>query len=158
MADIKQAYGAESTLTMTLASLGNNNARESTAVDNGTDGFLDALVQFQIAVGTGATAGSFIEIRAYASVDDGTTYSDTATGTNAAITLTSPENAPLVDTISTPVASTTYTSNPASVAKAFGGSLPKKWGIIIVNRSNTTLSGTEGNHLKLWQGTYEVVN
>lgn len=157
MSTIKALYGSEQTFTITLAGLTNGSARQTTEIDNSSNLYLDALVQFQIKTGSGAGAGSFVEIRAYASADNGTTRTENAGASDAAITLTSPENTPLVDIINTPAATTTYKGNPASVAKAFGGVLPKKWGIIIVNRSASTLSATEGDHLKLWQGIQEQV-
>jgi hypothetical protein len=39
-----------------------------------------------------------------------------------------------------------------SVAAAFGGVLPERWGIIVENKTGGALDSTEGNHAKLWQG------
>jgi hypothetical protein len=39
-----------------------------------------------------------------------------------------------------------------SVAAAFGGMLPRKWGIVVHNRTNIPFSGTEQEHRKRYQG------
>jgi hypothetical protein len=44
-----------------------------------------------------------------------------------------------------------------SVAAAFGGILPAKWGVIIENQSGTTLSATGGDHVVQYQGVYATV-
>lgn len=154
MSDIKTKYGSHSqALTITIASLANNAARESTVVDNGTNLFLDALVSLKIKTGAGTPgAGPVVNVYAYGTVNDGTDYSDGATGSDAAITLTSPPNVRLIGVINTPAASTTYKGGPFSVAAAFGGVLPAKWGIIIENKEGQTLDATGGNHSATYQG------
>jgi hypothetical protein len=58
----------------------------------------------------------------------------------------------LVGTINMVANATTYVSGPMSVANAFGGQLPERWGIVVENRSGAPFDATEGNHAKLWQG------
>ena len=91
-------------------------------------------------------------VYAYGTVDDGTTYSDTATGADAAITLSDPPNVRPIGVVSIPVQNTQYKAGPFSVAAAFGGILPAKWGIIIRNYCGIALTATAGNHSALWQG------
>lgn len=153
---IKTAYGNNgTTITITLASLANNAARASTAVDNTSDLFLDALLQLRIktnAAGTSSTGT--VEVYAYGSADNGSFYTEGATGTDAGITLTSPTNARLIGVFNTPANATTYTTGPFSVAAAFSGVIPAKWGIIIVNKSGAALDATENSHQKVYQGVY----
>ena len=79
---------------------------------------------------------------AYGTVDGGTTYTEGATGSDAAITLTSPTNARIIGIINIVANSTTYTGGPFSVAAAFGGTLPQKWGIIVLNSSGGTFDAS----------------
>jgi hypothetical protein len=158
MASVKRAYGTNGqSITCTLTSLTTGSARASTVVDNTTNLYLDALVQVQTKTGTGPAVPNIINVYAYATVDNGTTYSDGATGSDAGITLTAPPNAVLIGSINVPAASTSYKSGPMSVAAAFGGILPAKWGVIIENQSGTTLSATGGDHVVQYQGVYATV-
>ena len=155
--DIKQKFGTEAqALTCTLASLANNSARESTVVDNTSNLFVDALVMAQIKSGaSGVSSTGYVNIYAYATVDAATpVYSDGATGSDAAITLTSPPNVRLIGVMNVVANATTYKGGPFSVAAAFGGVLPEKWGIIVENKTAAALDSTEGNHKKLYQGVY----
>ncbi len=130
------------TITITLASLANNGQRSCLAVDNSTNLDLDELVQVVIATGsTGFAAGGYVNIYAYASADSGTTYPEGA-GTDTGVTLTFPPNVRLIGRINTPANSTTYKSEPMSVAAAFAGTMPTRWGIIIENKGGGALAST----------------
>ncbi len=159
MGAINTTYGTSNqAITCSLASLTTTSSRESTVVDNTTNLFLDALVMLKVKSGGSATSATgFVNIYAYATVDGGTTYTDTATGSDAGITLTTPRNLRLIGTINVVANSTTYKGGPFSVASAFGGVLPQKWGIVVENQSGGTLDSTEGNHAKLYQGVYASV-
>jgi|SRR5215813_1069712 len=154
MSTLQTLYGtANQSITCTLASLANGSARQATAVDNSSTLFLDAFVQLKIKSGaSGTSATGFVNVYAYGTADDGTTYSDSASGTDGAITLTSPPNVRLIGVLNVVANATTYKSAPMSVAAAFGGILPKKWGIIIENKTGGSLDATEGNHAKFYQG------
>lgn len=156
MADIKAKYGSNNQgITITLASLANGSARESTAIDNSSNLFLDALVQLKIRSNSSGTSSSgMVYVYAYGTADGGTSYSNTASGTDAGITLTVPPNARIIGTIAVTANSTNYESHPFSVAQSFGGVLPDHWGIIVENQSGAALDSTEGNHLKFYQGVY----
>jgi hypothetical protein len=162
MPSVKTAYGTNGqTFTCTLASLGSSATagRESTAVDNTSDLFLDALVMLKVKTSASALANDkAVYVYAYGTVDNGTTYGDVCTGSDAAVTLTSPSELPLIGVIYCPSTSTTYKGGPFSVARAFGGRLPAKWGIVVRNYTGQNLDGTEGSHAKLWQGIYATVS
>lgn len=155
MASIKEAFGTSTGMTCTLASLATASARESTAVDNTTNLYLDALVYLAVKLQTG-TPGSdkCVNVYAYGS-EDGTNYTDNATGSDAAVTMRAPTNLRLIGVILTPDSGgLTYKGGPFSVAPAFGGILPRKWGVVVENRTNITLSATEGDHAKTYTGVY----
>lgn len=149
----KALYGSNNqAITITLASLGSGSARASTAIDNTTNLFLDALVTVKVKTAGTVAAPFMFDVYAYGTVDGGTTYSDGATGSDAAITLTSPPNVRKIGTVNTPVTATSYVAGPFSVADAFGGKLPDHWGIIIKNNSGATADSTGGNFAVVYQG------
>lgn len=161
-ATIKTLYGTEAQgITCTLASLANNGQRESTVVDNTSNLYLDAMVTVRIDLADGGTIGSDkrVYVYAYGTVDAATPiYPDRVTGSDAGITLDSPPNVRLIGVIEcasyTTVSKTQFTMPPASVAQAFGGILPEKWGIILENKTNMAFRASETNQKKIYQGVY----
>ena len=156
MADIRTKYGTQATITITLASLADDNTngtagRASTAVVNATANDLDHIVSGKIRTGTSPTAGRNIEIWAYAQIDDTPTYPDSITGTDAAKTMTSANVllGALRFVTALPVDATSnrdYFLAPTSIAQLFGGVLPKRWGLWILNRTGVALNATGANH------------
>ena len=152
MADIKSKYGTNNqALTCTITSLANATGsygagRESTAVDNTTNLFLDALVTVKVKTSSSALANDkAVYVYAYGTSDGGTTYTDGCAGTDGARTLTNPPNARLIGVINAVATSTTYVGGPFSVAAAFGGVLPDHWGIVVVNFTGQTLDASVGS-------------
>lgn len=160
MANITQAYGTSNqTLTITIASLANGSSRQSTIVDNTVNLFSDALVFLKIRTGaSGTSATGVVSVYAFGTVDNGTTYSENAGATDAAITLTANPNVRLIGILNVAANATTYYSPVFSVASAFGGVMPAKWGIIINNGTGGTLDATGGNHAAIYQGVYALAS
>jgi len=144
---IKQKFGtANQPITCAITSLANNGQRQSTAVDNTSNLFQDALVSLIIKSAAAATSATgYVNVYAYGTVNGGTNYSDGATGSDAAITLTSPPNMRLIGVINVVANSTTYNGGPMSVAAAFGGVLPASWGIVVENKTGATLDAAVGS-------------
>lgn len=144
MATIKQLYGTSAqaiTCTITTLASSATACRASTAVDNTTNLFLDALVQLNVTLSATATANDkAVYVWAYGTADGGTTYTDGVTGTDAAFTRTDPPNLRLIGVLSTPTASNSYKSGPMSVAAAFGGILPDHWGVVVQNFSGSAFT------------------
>ena len=159
-ADVKQAFGTSTAMTCTLASLASSATvgRESTNVDNTANLFLDALVYLAIPLQTGTPANDkAIYVYAYGS-EDGTNYTDNATGTDAALTLRAPTNLKLIGVIAAPDAGAlTYKAHPMNIAPAFGGVMPRKWGIVVINFTGLALNATETNLIKTQSGVYATV-
>lgn len=157
MASTKVAYGSSTPLTLMLASLASSATagRECTAVDNSSNLYIDALVQVKVALQSGTPADDkAVYVYAYGA-EDGATYSGSATGSDAAITLKAPTPMQVIGIIPTPDSGAlTYKGQPMSVAAAFGGYLPRKWGIVVRNYSGVTLSATEGDHSYKYTGVY----
>lgn len=158
MADRKIAYAASAAITCTVASLANNGARECTAVDNTTNKYLDAMLYLAFKLQTGTPSGDkCINVYLYGS-EDGTNYGDNATGSDAAVTMRSPTNLRGPFIISAPDSGAlTWKAHPISVAQAFGGVMPRKWGFVVENKTGIAFDATEGNHTKSYTGIYETI-
>jgi hypothetical protein len=158
MANIKTAYGTEVTLTVTaLHSLASSPTAgwQSAVIDNTTDLYLDALVQVVLDFANTAP-GNDKAAYIYAYGGLATTYTNPASGTEGAITLTTivstQPNIKLVGVVAYNTADEVVESQPMSVAAAFGGVLPPKWGIVLVNYSGAALAAS-GNTVK-YRGVY----
>ncbi len=128
-------------------------------IDNSSNKFLDALVAGKVkpqnSGSISAPSGTFVWC--YATVDGGTTYPDAVTGSDAAITMISPNQLRLLGFINTPAINVQYKGGPWSVASCFGGRLPEKWGIVVQNACGTAYSATAGDHVFQYQGVYQTV-
>lgn len=171
MADRKVAYAASAAYTITLASLATSSTlvagRESNAVSNTTDKYLDYLIGGKVTTGTSPTGG-VIEVWAYGSEEDTPTYPDVIDGTDSVETFTSRDILVygLARIATIPVDTTsnrTYWFAPVSLAGAFGrlvgGNIyvPKTHGIFVAHSTGVNLHATGGNHA-IWQtGVYETV-
>ena len=154
MADIKAKLGTTNqAITVTLASLANAAMRQSAAIDNTTNLFLNALLTLKLKSGaSGVSSTGFVAVWAYATTDDGTTYSGGAGAADAAYT-GDKTNLKYLGRIDMTANATSYTG-VFDIASAFGGVVPAKWGIVIENQSGAALDATEGNHTKTYQGHY----
>ena len=136
----KTLYPGRTAITITLNSLSNSSTvgRASTVVDNTANLYLDALVSLTIQASGSVGTNPIVSVFAYA-VGDNSNYTDGVTGADASYTLLTTPNLRLMDVIN--VNNTTaFTSAPKSVANAFGGVLPPKWGIVVVNNSGVALA------------------
>jgi len=167
MANIKEAYAASAPLTLALESLAASSTivagRESTAVSNTTNLYLDYLVAGKITTGTTPTAG-VVEVWAYASLEDTPTYPDVLDGTDSAETFTSrdilTQSLALMCIINTDSTSNrTYWFRVYSIASIFSrgaGSLfvPKNWGVFVTHNTVAALNATAANHAIWHTGVY----
>ena len=176
MADLKLAYGTASDVTITLASLASDTnllaGRESTAVDNTSLLVLDYLVSGKITAGTAPTntGSKTIEVWAVGSWD-GTTWPSVFDGTDSDETVTSADIKSSVCRFVAAMACDTtadreYFFGPVSLASAFGGTLPPKFGFFVVHNLRTSatpavgvaLNSTAGNHQIRLQPVYQTIN
>lgn len=147
-------YGASTSLTWTLNSLATDSTlligRASTSVDNTADLAIDALVGGQfVSHSVAPTVNKQIEVWCYGSFD-GSAYNSVATGTDAGLTVTANTKTlmRLLTIIPTDAATSfTYTWGPFSVAQAFGGIVPRKWGLWSVQNTGQILNAA-GNLAK----------
>lgn len=148
-------YGTSGqTITITLASLASAAARASTAVDNTSALYEDVLVFIKFTTGATPTATGYVNVYGYGSVDNGTTFPEAITGTDAAVTLTSPPNLQLLAQYNgSATANKTYLCGPISFCRMYGlDKLPARWGIVVQNLSGFAFNATAGNFAVTYQG------
>ena len=139
---MKIAYGASTAITITLNGLASSATagRESTAIDNTINKFLDALVTATLKAADAALANDKAAyVYAYGS-EDGVNYSDLATGLDAAHT---PKVSPLIKVI--PLEQNVSQRVIFAIAQAFGEIMPRKWGIIVRNYSGQALAAADNS-------------
>lgn len=157
MADIKAKYGGSNqSITITINGLASDGKRESTAIDNSTSCFLDALVQVKIATNASAdsTGDKSVYVYAYGTADEGASCSGNASGSDAPFG-TDPQqlnNCRLIGAVCAPMQNKVYESDLMSVGAAFGGVLPQRWGIIVHNKTGQTLKTSDCS--AVYQGLY----
>lgn len=156
---VQQTFATSTAIGITLASLLTTAARESNSIDNTTNKYLDALVYLGLKLQVGTpSSDKAIYVYAYGS-EDGTNYTDNATGSDAAITMRSPTNLKHIGTIAVPDSGAlTYKSHPMSVAQAFNGVMPRKWGVVVQNKCGVSLSSVEADHSKSYTGLQIILS
>lgn len=154
MATVTELFGAATAFTITNANLATSATAGwmSNAIDNSSNLYDDALVHVVLAsVATAPANSKAIFLYAYGLVDSsGALYTSAGDGTPSGSegTLTFPDVTtlpvvmPLIGVIPYPVSTKAINGGPFSVAAAFGGILPVKWGIAMVNHSGMTLNVT----------------
>lgn len=142
MADIKKAYAdtAEVDIASALNSLGSNAKAQGLKIDNATTTkYLDVLVGGTVTTGASMNKPGHVDIYVTASADDGGTFAGGASGAKAAFT--GPvANLMHLGKVAVSAVSTAYTFGPFSIAKAFGGTMPPHWTIIVANHSTGALA------------------
>lgn len=164
--DVLVQYGTKQTLTITLASLATSATRvagrEATALDNGSNKFLDYLISGKVTTGTSPTDGRQIDIWIIPAMDDTPTWPDVFDGTDSDETATSTgvlaACGVLAASISTNNTSDrTYPFAPFSVRALFGGSCPQDFTIFVTHDTGVNLNATGSNHAIYAQPVYENV-
>lgn len=163
MATINLSYASSTAITITLTSLGDGGYRESTAVDNTTNLYMDALVGGSIAMNATISADGSFTVYAYGSWDGGTNYTGGLAGTDETITWgTTPSTSSVegyknlmvlgVVNVDTTDDGNDIEFGPFGVAQAFGGVLPPKWGIVILNNTGAAFDATGTNNAVKYSG------
>ena len=155
--DIKAKLGTTNqAITITLNALADDGVRASLAIANTANLFLDALVQLKIdSANVGVPAGDKnCLVYAYGTADDGTTYSGGATGADAdygGVAGQLIKNCKLLGIVAVDAQNEVFESDVFSIASAFGGVVPAKWGIIVVNQIGQALGAANA---AFYQGIY----
>jgi hypothetical protein len=158
MALNKLALSSSAPLTITLNGRTSGQSQASAFVDNATNLYVDAHVSVKVTLAATGTVGDqgVVNVYAYGS-EDGTTYGpsggpsakEAIDGSDKTITMnTNPSPSTLwgvrigVVHVQLGAAGTAYVSPPFGVAQAFGGFLPRRWGLVVENRSGIAFAGT----------------
>jgi hypothetical protein len=166
--NVKIAYGSPANFSLTgIGSLANSATGvagvQSAIIDNTANLYIDVKVGGKIQSGTTPTSGSVIEVWAFAATDYSVpTYPDTLTGSAGTVTFTSRDIAvaSMVPVASLGVSSTSNINNwfgSTGLAARFGGLMPAKWGIVVINISGVALHATDGNHVITYTPEYLTV-
>lgn len=139
-------YGTRVALTISPASIAAGAYRESTEVDNTSTQAVDGILHGIITSGTTPTAST---ISIFVSGSDGTTARPgNLTGTDSTITPAGEQSQfelARVITVDT-TSNHTYEFYVGSIAALFGGVMPKKFSVIVLNGTAAALHATAGNH------------
>lgn len=161
MATITEFFGTATAFTITNANLTTSATAgwQSNAIDNSSSLYDDALVITDFAAVNTAPANSkAIFFYAFAILDTaGSLYTNTGAGqpSGSEGTLTYPDItanavvAPLLGVLPYPTQNNILRGGPWSVARCFGGILPPKWAIGMVNHSGMTLSVTSIKYIEV---------
>ncbi len=144
MADVNVKYGSVQTMTVTnLHSLASSATVgwQSAVVDNSSNLYLDALVQVVLDFANTAPANDQAAyVYAYSGLE--TSYTNPCSGSEAGVTLVAPFQVSLIGVIHYTTQNEVAESQAMSVAAAFGGILPTKWGLVIINYSGAALAAS----------------
>ncbi len=150
MADIKIKYASEVDFATTnLTSLPDGDSWQSVEIDNSSNLYDDALVRIK----TKGQSGTPTQINVYVFSAVGDTVRTGGAGASEAA-FTGPEAELRFLGIVTLNSATSVTVMLESVASAFGGVLPEKWGLVLHNVSGLALSTTAGDHDLGYQGIH----
>jgi hypothetical protein len=162
-ADLKLAYASSAAYTITLASLASSSTkvagRESTAVSNASNKYLDYMVGGKVTTGTSPTDARTIEIWAGGAVNDTPLYPDVFDGTDSDETATSSYIRDagfnfLADTATNNTSDRPYWFKPTSLAAIFGGIVPTAHVLWVTHDTGQNLNSTGGNHALYQTGIY----
>lgn len=166
-ANVKGVYVASSSITCTLASLATSSTlvagRESAAVTNASNLYLDDLVAFKITVGTTPTANTAIECHAIGAMNDTPTWPDVFAGADAARTVTNVQVKAgyVIPVANFVVVATTsnvaYSSAPVGIRRFFGDLLPVQYSFFVTHSTVAALNSTGGNHVISHTPVYQTV-
>lgn len=145
-------YGTKTDLTWTPASLANGSYDFSALVDNSSDLAIDALVSGKITTGTTPTVNTTLTLYVYGEDGNGQ-YTAGISGSDGGTPGAGEQTQlPILAIITVDATSNhTYEYGPIAIAQLFGGVIPRKWGVGVLNSSGVALNATAGNHVCSYQ-------
>jgi hypothetical protein len=150
-------YADNVTMTLDVSSLADSSTwtagRESTAVDNTSNMYVDAIVDNPDGLVANAnTIGQEIRIYCWGQNDSAATKNiSTLAGTDAARTITVEALQALRLAAAIPALATgslTYYFQPFSVAALFGGIMPKFWGLFVTHSMVSDFGATQASKFR----------
>ena len=167
--DVKTAYGASAAPTMTLASLAASSTllagRESSAIDNGTNRYLDYYLAGHYRTGASNLQAGRIVTAVVGARNDTPAWPDVFDGTDSTETVTVQamydQICRVVSDIVTDTTQRTWPFGPVTLAGLFGGVLPDQFVIFTSHSAHTSTnvwSATEGDHALSLTPIYATVS
>lgn len=152
-----QTYSTLTNTAITLASLAYNAARESKFVDNTTTRFDEVYVSVWYMLTNKGIGGDKCVYVYLAGANSQGGYDYPATGTDAALTMSSGSSYSLKGPLAIPAVQTSVTIDMTfPISQFFGGIVPNYWNIVVYNAASSTFDPTEGNHGNSYCGIYYV--
>ena len=152
MTTLALQYGTLTTITITVASLPSDaslsSGRQSTAIDNSTNEYVDYIFQGFVSLGGSVTVeAKQMQLWAYGS-NDGVGYTAGLASADAAKNVCGQKTLlKLVEAFpTTSVVSGTYHVGPYSAANVFRGTIPNYWGIFLAQSTCQILHSLSGTH------------
>jgi hypothetical protein len=168
-ADVKVAYAASASVTITLASLAASSTllagRESTAVSNTSNKYLDYLLSGFYKMAASNNQAGRIVTAVVGSLDDTPTWPDVFDGTDSTETVTDQPTFDSVCRIASDIANDNTASQvwywgPVAIAGLFGGIVPQQFVVFVSQSAHTSTnawSSTESDHGVKTTGVYATV-
>ena len=157
MTTARQNLTGDQIIVLDAVSVGNGSYESSDSIENIVEKYLDCLIGGSVRVATVVADGTF-SILAYANWSGSTTpqYSGGLDGVSGPITWgTTPSTSSVegfnqLRILGTVSVDTTDDDNdiefgPFSLASAYGGVVPRDWGIVLLNETGVALHGTQTN-------------
>jgi hypothetical protein len=160
MSTLKPSYGSNTAITITLTSLANSTSlstgyRQSAAVDNTSNLFCDFMIYGHVKSAGTPTANAIYSVFLVWSNDGGTTYSNNASGSDAAYTQPDSDNNMIVGSTSvcTAVSGLVSYFPPFSFMRRADLTIPpSKWAIVFKDGSGQALTATSTDHVFSYMG------
>jgi hypothetical protein len=145
-------WGTAQNITLSLASLATagNAGRQSDIVSS--TNYFDGLLHIKFTNSTGGVATTE-GIKVYltkGNTSNGLDLTDNATGTDSAITFSTPSNFIYVGMVNVIATVSNYNFHITSLAQVFGGNLPPYWSVVVQNQGGGNFTGTEAQFTKEW--------
>lgn len=159
--NIKMAYVASTSPTITLTTLAASSARQSTAFVNTISNYLDGSMLIALKTTSGTHGSDLVAYCHFYASPDGVNWSNPITsGTDAVVVITTGMNlyGPAIVNFGTSVTGLyAATRMIASVAGIFGGQLPQQWGVVIENKTGLAFTATGADQVVNFYPTYQVM-
>lgn len=142
----KPSYGSSTTITVSAALTGLASSAtagwQSAAIDNTGDLALGVTIRLKVTVANTAPANDkTVYVYVYES-ENGTDYTDNATGSEGALTIRDPTNLKLLGTIATPTQNLAY-AQTFTYAPAV---MPRKWGLVVINYTGMAFTAAAASY------------
>lgn len=138
MATVELNFTNNNTITITLDSLANGSRATSNTIDNSSDRFLSADIQFKITTAAaGVSATGTVTVYIIRSVDGGSTFDDSS------------DNSEVLGVFNANANATTYYF---SVDSNVSGSLASHWKVALKNDSGAAFNATPANFYAKFAG------